>query len=238
MTKNSVSWLPRSRLLAACPRSRITNRGRLNIELQRGMSCLPSCLLHTHLTVFQIGCCGLFIHPFFDHLFKAFVLIFWHLLEDRDITARVVRESLMFYSTLGCHTCLLIDQNSRLSYCSDLHHAFIISAQSNKGLVKHFNQNERSFWLQSQNLNMVRKRCAHLVVPICSLFWFGLTFWPFHKALSLQTTTALHATRVQSGRASRVASKCSEKKKHIPRGFHHPHGCLEFKIECLQSDTV
>lgn len=48
-------------------------------------------------------------------------------------------------STLGCHTCLLIDQNSRLSYCSDLHHAFISSATSNKGLVKQFNQNERSF---------------------------------------------------------------------------------------------
>lgn len=62
---------------------------------------LPSCLLHTHLTVFQIGCCGLFIHPFFDHLFKAFVLIFWHLLEDRDITARVVRQSLMFYIGLS-----------------------------------------------------------------------------------------------------------------------------------------
>lgn len=84
--------------------------------------------------------------------------------------------------TLGCHTCLLIDQNSRLSYCSDLHHAFISSATSNKGLVKQFNQNERSFWLQSPNPNMVRKRCTHLVVPICSLFWFGLTFWPLHKA--------------------------------------------------------
>ena len=146
MTKNSVSWLPRSRLLAACPRSRIITNRRLKKDLQHGMSGLPSCLLHAHLTVFQIGCCGLFIHPFFDHLFKAFVLIFWHLLEDRDITERVVRQSLMFYTfTLGCHTCLLIDQNSRLSYCSDLRHAFMSSATSNKGLVKQFNQNERSF---------------------------------------------------------------------------------------------
>ena len=84
-----------------CPWSRITNRGRLNIGLEHDMSCLPSCLLHTHLTVFQIGCCGLFIHPFFDHLFKAFVLIFWHLLEDRDIITRVVRQSLKFYIALS-----------------------------------------------------------------------------------------------------------------------------------------
>lgn len=204
--------------------------------------CLPASIL-TWL-FFQIGCCGLFIHPFFNHLFKAFVLIFWHLLEDRDITARVVRQSLMFYIGLSHLFANWPKLSAQLLFRST-------SCVYKFGYVKQrFGQTIQSkwkvIWLQSRNPNMVRKRCTPLVVSICSLFWFGLTFWLLQKALSLRTTIALHATRVQSGHASRVASKCSEKKSTYPEAFdHYPWyrlrknaWSLEFKIECLQSDTV